>query len=483
MSKIKKHFFIIFFLFFYFAVNAYKIIFHIIPFYDWDEAIYAQVGREMVRAHSLIPLWQGLPWLDKPPFVPLFYGLVEKIFFFVKPEISLRLATLSIAVITMLFVYAVYLKASKSRFIANLSVVIASFISIFLQRSTAVNIDVFLLLGWLGYLLFFDNFYVSFLFLSLSVLGKTLVGFYPAVMMLGYYLYLFIAKKIKKQKLISVVKKILIHTAVLSLWYLVMLIVFGKPFLIQHIIETHFKRVTSSIEFHFGQRTFYLDLIFNQFGKFAWIAYASLLLLAYQFFKKKLTENQAFFSLFLLPWFIFLNLTKTKIFWYVYPAIPQFAFLIAYPVSFLRSKKLLFNMAGVLVIGGFIYWNLLPGNFFQTLYSHFEPHYYLAQTAKQTCNSLSILENQQTRSSFDTLEKMNLLITTSKWWGSHPSIVYYFGKKVHYLYSIKELQNRISQFQKRDCVAVDKEDLKFLTPEEKYQKIKNFGDSYLFLVH
>ena len=46
--------------------------------YDWDEAIYAQVGREMVANKTIFGVWNGAPWLEKPPLVPLISGLFMK---------------------------------------------------------------------------------------------------------------------------------------------------------------------------------------------------------------------------------------------------------------------------------------------------------------------------------------------------------------------------------------------------------------------
>lgn len=480
MSSLKKHFFVTGYLLFYFAINVYKLISHVYPFFDWDESIYAQVGREMIRSHSLVPLWQGMPWLDKPPLVPLFYGLVEKIFFFVKPEISLRLATLVVATITLFFVYAVFLKASKSRLIASLSVIGTSFASIFLQRTTAVNIDVFLLLGWLGYVLFFENFYLSFIFLALSVLGKTLVGFYPAGVMFCYYFFLLFTKKIKRHEFNSALKKIIFQVLILSTWYIVMFLLYGKAFWVQHIVETHFKRVTSSIEFHFGKRTFYLDLIFGQFGTLTWLAYTSLVIFIYQFYKKKVSEAQILFGLFLLPWFTFLNLTKTKIFWYAYPAIPQFSFLIIYPLIFLKNKKVILACVSLVIITSIVYGNFIPGKFFQTYFSHFETHFYLATYAKQACTSLEVLENKETRDSFATLERAGLLITSSKWWGSHPSIVYYFANRVRFLYSTDEFMNSISQLPEGSCLVLQNGDVGLIEKQKSLHLIKTFKPYYLY---
>ncbi|MDO8610846.1 MAG: hypothetical protein Q7R95_09970, partial [bacterium] len=74
LVQLQKHILIIVFLVFYFGITSYKFIHTPTPFYDWDESIYAQVGREMINQKSVIPLWQGKFWLDKPPLVPLAYG-------------------------------------------------------------------------------------------------------------------------------------------------------------------------------------------------------------------------------------------------------------------------------------------------------------------------------------------------------------------------------------------------------------------------
>ncbi|PIS16003.1 hypothetical protein COT62_00725, partial [Candidatus Roizmanbacteria bacterium CG09_land_8_20_14_0_10_41_9] len=90
---LKKHFLIAAFLVLFAVSIGYKFIAYPAPFYDWDESIYAQVGREMVERKTLIPLWQGNYWLDKPPLVPFAYGVVLKMGI-ASPELSTRFFTL-----------------------------------------------------------------------------------------------------------------------------------------------------------------------------------------------------------------------------------------------------------------------------------------------------------------------------------------------------------------------------------------------------
>src|SRR3989338_10764212 len=206
MKKVKNNIlidhlpFILFIAGFFFLV-AYLIVKRNVPFYDWDESIYAQVGREMMRNKSfLVPLWQGRPWLDKPPIPSLFYGIVELLPF--APEITTRIATLILSCITLIFLYILGQRVTKSKIISLLSVIITAFLPIYFQRSQALNVDVFLLLGWLGYVLWYENVWASTIFLLLATLSKSLLGFFPPVMFLSYHLFEYITKGINKKQFV-----------------------------------------------------------------------------------------------------------------------------------------------------------------------------------------------------------------------------------------------------------------------------------------
>ena len=110
----KKHWPIIIFLSIFFVLIASKLISHPTPFFDWDESIYAQVGREMINKMSLVPLWQGQVWLDKPPLVPFIYGVVMKSFPFILPEVSTRIFTLVVATLLLAMIYTLYFKVIKN---------------------------------------------------------------------------------------------------------------------------------------------------------------------------------------------------------------------------------------------------------------------------------------------------------------------------------------------------------------------------------
>jgi len=478
-KKIRDHWLFFLFLTAYFIFVAFRLIKFPTPFFDWDESIYMQTGREMLQQKSyFVPLWQGKIWLDKPPLIPLLYISVANIFSFLTlPEISTRIFTLIIACITLTFVYFFYLKIIKDKKLATLIAMITCFTPIFFQRSQVVNLDVFLLLGWLGYFYFFENFWLSFIFLSIAVFSKSLIGFYPTVIMFGYYLYLFFRKKINSKKLKPFLKKIFFQIMMLLCWYLIMLLIFGKDFWIQHIVESHFRRVSSSIEFHFGQRTFYLTLAFEQLQFFALSALVGTVILFYQIIIKNNVSLLPY--LFFVPWYLFLNLTKTKIFWYFFSSIPQLAALALYPLTLFRKKKVIYYFL-LLATFGYLIFTISKSNILKTNFSKEESYYYLSLYAGKHCSELDILLNPTTRNSFATLENMGLLITTTKWWGSHPSIMYYFGKKVNLFYDKNEFINNLNKTSDQPCFVTEKDDLD-IWQNKNFQLLKQFEEYYLYI--
>lgn len=475
----KKNWLFITFLVTYTTILLYKVITFVTPFYDWDESLYVQTGREMLQhRYFLFPVWQGTPWLDKPPLIPLVYGIVAKLAFFTTPEVSTRVFTVLISVIVLTLLYILFQRASKDNLVATLGIAITALTPIFLQRSQVVNLDMFLLLGWVGYVIFFESFWASLLFLVLAILSKSLIGFYAPGLMMLYFGYLFVTKKISKKELIPHLKKIAIHVSVGLSWFVAMLAIFRGQFWKLHIIESHFRRVTSSIEFHFGQKTFYIDLAREQLGIFFWIGLIGLMIVLLKYFKK---EKQLFFALYLLPWFVFLNLTKTKIFWYFYAAIPQFGFLAAAPALAVRRGKPLYYGVLIAVFGILIYQSFIQKNVLAKVYSKPEPYYNLSLYAKDHCDKMYILMDKQTRSSFEELDRLGLLITTTKWWGSHPSMVYYFEKPISFIYNRDEFIESSLRAKKNECTVIDSTDSDLTPNKTSFTGLNTFGSMKLFV--
>jgi len=475
-AQFLKYFFLSLFIILFFCLNAYKIIRFPSPFFDWDESIYAQVGKEMIKEKSFfVPLWQGRAWLDKPPLPSLLYGLVQLIP--ITPEISTRLATLILSCFTLVLLYVFVFRNTKKILPSLLTVIITAFIPAFAQRTQALNVDVFLLLGWLGYALYYERFGISTAFLLIAVLSKSLLGFYPIGILALFHTYRLLTKQITKPKYVHFTKQLIIQCLIASLWFFGMYIFYKQEFIQYQFIESHFKRVTASIEQHFGQRTFYIDVIIDQLKWLIIPGIISGLILTYTFFRSK-NNKQYFFALFFVPWFIFLNLTKTKITWYIYPVLPQFALLASYPLVFLKNKIINSAYFACLLIILFIYVNPLS-NFITNSYSELEDHHRIAIEAKNNkCKNLLVLVGDNTRTSYTTLKSMNLVISTTTWWGNHPSIAFYSEAKTTYLYDIKQAMGKYINLNSKTCMVIEKNDLSLFPPISKAKKILTDNQTY-----
>lgn len=475
---LRKNFLIVSYLFLYFVLISYKLVVFVTPFYDWDESIYAQVGREMVQKLSIVPLWQGQYWLDKPPLTPLAYGIVEKVVP-LPAEISTRLFTLFLTVIVLYLTYVLYNRVIKNPFLSTLAIVITSFIPLFLQRTQVLNVDIFLLLGWIGYVLFYDRFYISLFFLAVGVLSKSLLGFYPPLLFIGYFIFEYVFKKTDVKELRKKCGAILLQIGILSLWYIGMILVFKGAFIRDHFIDSHLKRVTASIESHFGTRTYYIELLLQQLSVFSWLLPLGLFFSIYDFLKKKDVKAILLF-LFFVPWFLFLNLTKTKIAWYLYPVFSQFAFLAVVAFYPLRKVKFAMILICTIIAGYVLYQNLYVHSYLSDTYSRYDDTYRVALIAKKQCSSIDALIDKDSRQTHDTLKQMNLLISTSEWWGNHPALVYYSQKPVNFIYDPRHFWSEVEHHKNGQCFLMDKKDVPQTQEKSKLHLIQQEGDVYLY---
>ena len=332
-----------------------------------------------------------------------------------------------------------------------------------LDRSTLINMDIFLALSWIGYFYFLENRGLKLLFLIIGVWTKSLLGFYPLLLesILFYK---------QKHKTSFALKQITV-VFIASLWYLFSYLKYGQTFISEHFIDHLVKRITTPIELHFGGRLFYAQVFLENFKWLSLIIIFSLCLiglnLLWSLKKKGLRKFVAEFDspylilLSALPFFVFLTFTKAKLHWYLSSLIPLFA--LTTPYLFFKLSK----------------WKLLRNLFFMgTLFycvSLFTQETYLLKLnytipnktqiglclAKKQKNNLPVLYyvSEEERKLQNVLEAAHLDIGSSYIYGGAPAFVYYANHPVVFYYKLAPFSQALKR-QKHPIVVIHRLDYK-----------------------
>ena len=129
-----------------------------------------------------------------------------------------------------------------------------------------------------------------------------------------------------------------------------------------------------------------------------------------------------------------------------------------YPITLLRKFGLFYYGLILVILSVVLQYHFMKTNVLDDFYSSTDPHHVIAEEANTMCKELNMVVTPEGREASETLENLGLLISTSRWWGNHPSVVYYFDGPVNFVYTIKELDERINQSTAGTCFAISLND-------------------------
>ena len=437
-------------------------------FYDWDEGIYAETTSELFARRTLQPYFNGQIYLDKPP---LSNYVISAGWFLIKdPEFGARLAMVVFAVLMLILTYLLSKKiydVISHGSLKNMSlweresmymlpVLLTASTPLFLERSTQLNTDVMLGVAWLAYFFFFDQYAYKLIALSIGVWTKSLLGFYPL---------LFEILKIKK---ITFTKRGYMKGAALlivpSLWYLWHFMQYGNYFLRIHLVDQIVKRAAVPIELHMGNKWYYTELLIKNLHVFLIVLGVSYIWMLWDVFdlgklwknplnllkKAQQVQQSKNFSMFLilfsaLPFFVFLNLAKSKISWYLATIMPLFTLVLPYVYLKIRSRNVRYIFF-ILIVAYFMY-RFVPATFALRVSNvqpanHVKVALCLRERPEQT---ISVLEPEQERKNRNYLEASHQQTETSFMYGGMPSFIYYTGKHINFYWKLEEFQKVLAQ--------------------------------------
>ena len=430
--------------------------YHQVLFLDWDEGIYAQIAHEIIKNKTLITTFNNQLWLNKPPLSHLLTAFSFLIF--QESEFYSRLVMVFLSFILLILLFFLTQKLFKKEIASLISVLVVSATPIFLERATMLNSDLLVAISWLGYFLFWEKYWLKLFFLTIGVWSKSVLGFYPLIFEVVYYLINVdkLKTKINWKNLLLLILFLLIP----SLWYLFLYFRFGNEFINDHFLSQIFKRLYFPIELHFGNKFFYFNYLFEKltfinffiiFGYFHFLIH----------WEKEL-KNQRRLLIFLspLPFLALLTIAKTKIDWYVIIFLP----LLTIPISYLytRSQSVFIKNLVFLSSVFFFIVNFFPQTyFFQINYQKPEKLALALCLRKESFKKLGFLVDDQERRNRQFLEATHYETNSSFYYGGSLSFVYYLNKPVEFFYQPEQFVNEYKKF---DMIALSKID---------YQQLKD----------
>lgn len=437
------------------------------PYYDWDESIYVEVAENIARTGDVRLFYNGEEWLEKPPLYFSLLALTMNLFGsseFIQRMVNVVLGGIAGLLLIMLsYRISGWLFPKKTDtlhpLLANLilSVPLALFFSVpaVVTRSTLISVDVLLIIGWLGFAVFSHHIWLQVLFLQIGVQAKSIIGFLPLIIESGRILLP--SKELPRQLRYFV---ILLSTG--SIWYLVMMLLYGQNFINVHFLDHIVSRVTDPIELKIGGRKFYFLELWKEWGYVTLIILASYIFFAGDQIRKMFQNKRKLLSyihnkneyfrgvmILLLPVATILAFTmsQTKIGWYLMPLYPFFSLALLYPLLFFATKApKIVAVTAVAIIS----WSLFI--FTGLTFSIEKPsdNLTLVETAKCVSTlkgkTVAVLASEQERSTRQIMEAAGISISTSFDYGGMPRFLYYSNKEIDFIYSLETFDQVAGSF-------------------------------------
>jgi 4-amino-4-deoxy-L-arabinose transferase-like glycosyltransferase len=299
---------------------------------DWDEAIYAQISKEIVQNGNWITLHYGyVPWFHKPP---LFIWSTAALFqCFGVNEFWARAASALSGVALILVTYLIGKKVYGYwvGVFASL-ILLASYQFVYSARfgTTDMMLTFFLFLSLYGYLHLRQGNQKWWYFIGTAcALGFMVKGFAAIVAPAAIMITLLIERQLlttfkSKHFWLSVV----LATLIILPWHLMVLLQHGQAFLGKYLGYHVIERATRPLEGNAGDFFSYFQTVIKFF--FPWVYLIPFAFIVSVKDTLKPHSSSKILIVFFLVVFGLYSLVSTKLSWYILPLYPIFAIFIGY---------------------------------------------------------------------------------------------------------------------------------------------------------
>lgn len=339
-KDIKKLFLIIFNFMYYWRIILLGILAVLVIFYglgnvnlrDWDEAIYAQVSKEMILNNNYLTLhWNYKPWFEKPPLLMWITALFFQCFGV--SEFWARAASAFSGVGLIFIVYLVG-KLIYNRNVGFIASLILLFSYEFLNRARMGTTDTLLcflfFVAIYGYLRLTTKdqkwWYLIWMSFALAFMLKS----WAAIIMLPIFAFaIFLDNHVYDTLHSKHFWLGILFTCLLVLpWHIIMIAKYGQEFIDDYFFYHAVMRTIKVLEMHHGGPLYYVNELQKLFSPWIYLVPFAIALSI-----KENIEGQSRSRILLILIMIVIGfysvIVKTKLWWYIHPLYPAFAILIA----------------------------------------------------------------------------------------------------------------------------------------------------------
>lgn len=451
MHSFRRYFPIFFFLIIVGGLWIRSITLSTVPFFDWDESIYAQVAREWLRHPGFTLHYNGGMWFEKPPLLFAVIGLLFQVFG--TSEFIARLPSVVAAICCVVLVFHCIKRITKNMAAQIAGVLMFAATPFFIDRASIVNVDIFLTLGWLLYIC--DNTFISRLIGTIiGTWTKSFLGLIPLCLDVALSIY---HRSLSKKKIRE--WAVIISTSLI--WHIVMTVQYSDLFISSHIKDHLISRVITPIELHFGGKFFYLEKMWENYPWLAIVACVGIIIWIITLVKHRDTKQIDIFFLLPLAYLALLTVSKSKLSWYIMPALPFVAIWVVYSISHIPRKSLQ-TLCYFALIGWSGYMFLQQTVGFTVQGKVIPEQVALARCQKDMppFTRVAYLVAPTQRKDAQVIEAAQVAIASSFIYGSAPTFVFYLDKPVTFFYKPEIFLGEVSKY---DAYAMRTDDFVLLS--------------------
>jgi 4-amino-4-deoxy-L-arabinose transferase-like glycosyltransferase len=299
---------------------------------NWDEAIYAQISKEMIQSSDWITLYHGYkPFFEKPPLLIWITAFFFKLFG-VNEFWSRAISAIS----GTLLVWITYLSGkeiyeSRTGFVAGL-ILLGSYGFVFEARNGETDMLLSLLVssGIFAYLRLRNGSQIWWYLIWISCALAFMVKFWAGLVLPATLAVVLLLE----QKITATLRSkqfwlgILVAAAIVAPWHILVYIKNGEAFIDVYIARDLLERTLTSMEGHYGTPLFYLDAMRRVFSPWYFLFPFALVLATNEAFDRK-WKSSVLLAEILFVFGLYTFVVNTKNPSYIFPIFPALSILVA----------------------------------------------------------------------------------------------------------------------------------------------------------